>query len=373
MRGVKHLPCRQSNRPLDLNNIKQQTQEHWCKGRVVSEDFVEGNFLGLPESREGIDVVILQLPYELTTSYGQGTAQGPQACIAASAQVELFDQRLNEDLPAGFNFFTAPQWDGEGSSLARQLDNISDYLKPWFDGSCFPLTLGGEHGILPPLLRAAQHHPLVYGDFERLTVVQIDAHADLRSQLGGEKYSHACAAGRSLDLGIGCLLQVGIRAYSKEEAEIIANDQRITTFFAKDTQSTLHGKKFWTQWLQTLSEISGPVHLTIDIDGLDGSLVPATGTPVPGGLTYWQVVETIQALFDAPNAVVISADINEIVAQEHTPLTEFNAAMIATNTIGAHLLARREGRWAATKNTAQDGVENTPSTFFSEQLGDVMG
>ena len=149
MRGVKHLPCRQSNRPLDLNNIKQQTQEHWCKGRVVSEDFVEGNFLGLPESREGIDVVILQLPYELTTSYGQGTAQGPQACIAASAQVELFDQRLNEDLPAGFNFFTAPQWDGEGSSLARQLDNISDYLKPWFDGSCFPLTLGGEHGIYP--------------------------------------------------------------------------------------------------------------------------------------------------------------------------------------------------------------------------------
>ena len=95
MRGVKHLPCRQSNRPLDLNNIKQQTQEHWCKGKVVSEDFVEGNFLGLPESGGDIDVVILQLPYELTTSYGQGTAKGPQACVAASAQVELFDQRLN--------------------------------------------------------------------------------------------------------------------------------------------------------------------------------------------------------------------------------------------------------------------------------------
>ena len=160
-----------------------------------------------------------------------------------------------------------------------------------FRGHCFPLTLGGEHGILPPLVRAARQHPLVEGDLERLTVVQIDAHADLRDHLDGETYSHACASGRSLDLGIGRLLQVGIRAYSKEEAELIESDERITTFFAKDTQSTLHGAKHWSQWLETLSGVSGPVHLTIDIDGLDGSLVPATGTPVPGGLTYWQVLK----------------------------------------------------------------------------------
>ena len=338
----------------------------------MSEDFVEGNFLGLPESGGDVDVAILQLPYELTTSYGQGTAQGPAACLAASTQVELFDDRLGENLPAGSTFLTAPPWDGEGGSLAQQLDNITSYLQPWFQGQCFPLTLGGEHGILPPLVRAARQHPLVEGDLKRLTVVQIDAHADLRDHLDGETYSHACASGRSLDLGIGRLLQVGIRAYSKEEAGLIESDERITTFFAKDTQSTLHGAKHWSQWLETLSGVSGPVHLTIDIDGLDGSLVPATGTPVPGGLTYWQVFETIQALFDAPNAVVISADINEIVPQEGTPLTEFSAAMIASKTIGAHLLARREGRWTATQKLDSDNLDTQTSTFFSELLADKM-
>jgi len=361
-------PDIQPNQRLTLNNIKQQPQEHPCKGKVVSEDYVEGNFLGLPEQGENVDVVVLQVPYELTTSYGQGTAQGPAACVAASGQVELFDASLDQDVPDGANIYTAPEWDGEGNNLGEQLDKICGYLQPWYAGDCFPMVLGGEHGILPPLVLAAQHHPLVNGDLSNLTVVQIDAHADLREELNGEAYSHACAAGRSLDLGIGRLLQVGIRAYSKQEAELIQSDERITTFFARETQSTIHGKAAWNRWLETLHTLSGPVHLTVDIDGLDGSLVPATGTPVPGGLSFWQAIETIEAVFSAPNATVISADINEIVAQENTPLTEFTAAMLATKAISAHLKARKEGRWSAHGLQSGRQRNSNESTYFRQQM-----
>ncbi|MCH1443227.1 MAG: arginase family protein, partial [Candidatus Poseidoniaceae archaeon] len=251
-------------------------------------------FLGLEPIKKDVDVVVLSLPYELTTSYGTGTSQGPDACIKASAQVELYDSELKEDLPAGLSIHTAKVWDGEEPTLLHQLDSMVGYLNPWFKGDCFPLTLGGEHGILPPLMEAVRNHPLVDNDLSNLTVVQIDAHGDLRSELDDEPYSHACAAARALDAGIGRLLQVGIRAFSKEEHERMLSDDRITTFFAEDTQSPCQGVTHWQTWLDLLDSIEGPVHLTVDIDGLDGALVPATGTPVPGGLTFWQAQQTIQ-------------------------------------------------------------------------------
>jgi agmatinase len=329
--------------------------------------FVEGNFLGLPENDGIVDVVILQIPYELTTSYGQGTSQGPKSCIEASGQVELFDPLLGTDLPKGNSIYTNQPWNGEGNSLLQQLDGISNYLQPWYGGDCFPLSLGGEHGILPPLVNAAKNHPLINNDLSKLTIVQIDAHADLRSQLDGEAYSHACAASRSLDLGVGKLLQVGIRAYSQEEFETISNDDRITTFFAKDTQNHSTGRDVWQQWLETLSKIEGPVHLSIDIDGLDGSIVPATGTPVPGGLSYWQAVETIESLFNAEKATVISADVNEIVPQIDSPLTQFTAAMLATKIVANHINAKDRGRWSPT--VQQIGKDRTigDSIFFQKE------
>ena len=334
------------------------------------QDEVMPTFLGLDQGQGNVDIAILSLPYELTTSYGQGTAMGPRACLEASAQVELYDADLGEDLPAGLSIHTIQPWNGEEPTLLQQLDSMVDYLTPWFRGDCFPLCLGGEHGILPPIMEAVRRHPLVDNDLSNLTVVQIDAHGDLREHLDGEKYSHACAAARALDAGIGSLLQVGIRAYSKKEHERMLTDERITTFFAKDTQSPCHGLHHWNQWLETLSSIEGPVHLTIDIDGLDGALVPATGTPVPGGLTYWQVHETIQALFNAPNAVVVSADVNEIGVQEDSPRTQFTAAMLATNVVAAHTSARRRGAWNPMVPTSgsQRSVHDS-SGFFQSNGG----
>jgi agmatinase len=173
-----------------------------------------------------------------------------------------------------------------------------------------------------------------------LTLVQIDAHADLRDELDGEPFSHACAARRALDEGVGRLLQVGVRAFSREEAAFIAEDERVTTWFARDLLSPCAGEIHWNGLLDELSAIEGPVWLTLDVDGLDGSLVPATGTPVPGGLAFWQAVEVIEALFAAPDAQVLGADVVEIVPGVESPLTQFTAAMLATKIVAAHLARR---------------------------------
>ena len=357
-----------NTRRVGINNPQQQPQEDNPKPLTVSEAYAEGNFLGLAEPGDDVDVVVLPLPYELTTSYGQGTAEGPAACLAASGQVELFDEHLGKDLPAGSHIHTEKAWEGRGPNLRSQLDELASHLSPWCAGDVFPIALGGEHGILPPFVWALQHHPMIGGDLSRLTVVQIDAHADLRSELDDEVYSHACAASRSLDLGIGRLMQVGVRAYSQEESLRISSDEKISTFFAKDTQAHGTGAAVWQSWLEALAQISGPVHLTIDIDGLDASLVPATGTPVPGGLTFWQAIETIEAVFTAPNATVISADVNEIATNDHSPLTEFNAAMLATKTVACHLKARQEGRWTST-HQAKGKRRNGPiCEYFSQPI-----
>lgn len=328
-------------------------------------------FLGLPEDGDAApDVVILPLPYELTTSYGQGTADGPAACLEASAQVELYDVLLDEDLPAGLVFRTEAPWASEAGSLVQQLDDLEGFLRPWCTGDVFPMALGGEHGILPPFLAAMRDHPALEGDLGRLTVVQIDAHADLRSHLDDEAYSHACAAARALDLGIGRLYQVGVRAYSLEEQHRIDEDDRITTWFARDVMAPDDGSSAWRSFIEALGALEGPVHLTFDIDGLDGAMVPATGTPVPGGLTFWHAVQAIEALFSAPKAKVISADVNEIVPQEGSPLTQFTAAMMATKIIGAHALARREGRWNPASNGIRGPRTATPRGSFSSSKHD---
>ncbi|HIA25723.1 MAG TPA: hypothetical protein EYM81_00080 [Candidatus Poseidoniales archaeon] len=296
------------------------------------------NFLGLEEStKEGADIAILSLPYELTVSYGQGTENGPAACIEASAQVELNDSLLSQDLPAGRAIFTAEPWDGEGGSLKAQLKGIEKYLVEWTTGQIFPVVLGGEHGSLPAIMRALSKHPTLAGDLGRLTVVQIDAHADLRDELEGDNYSHACAARRALDEGVGNLLQIGVRAFSKEEEEFIESDDRVTTWFARDFLAPSVGEGAWNNLLAEISSLTGPVWLTFDIDGLDGSLVPHTGTPVPGGLAHWQAVEVIETLFAAPLVEVIGADIAEIVAGKDSNLTQFTAAMIATKIVAAHI------------------------------------
>jgi agmatinase len=274
----------------------------------------------------------------MTTSWGEGTEKGPAACIEASSQVELYDPLLPDDLPCGLSIHTAEAWGSEAGTLLEQLDSIRDYTAKWLDGGQFPVVLGGEHGILPPLMQAAASHPVIEGDLSGLTLVQIDAHADLRDNLGGERFSHGTAVRRALDAGVGKVVQIGTRALSREEVAFAEDDGRVETWFAREFMGVCDGQAGWVVLMNRIAQIEGPVWLTFDVDGLDGSLVPDTGTPVPGGLSHWAAVEIIEGLF-ASGAEVIGADVNEIVPGEDR-LTQFNAALIATKIVAAHIASR---------------------------------
>ena len=187
-------------------------------------------------------------------------------------------------------------------------------------------------------MQAAAEHPEIGGDLGRLTLVQIDAHADLRDELGGERFSHGTAVRRALDTGVGRVVQIGTRALSREEAAFAESDERVETWFARDFMGVCDGQAGWAALMDRIDSIEGPVWLTFDVDGLDGSLVPDTGTPVPGGLSHWGAVEIIEHLF-ASGAEVIGADVNEIVPGEDR-LTQFNAALIATKIMAAHIASR---------------------------------
>ena len=277
-------------------------------------------FLGLEESDSGPwDVVVLPVPFEMTTSWGEGTEKGPAACIEASSQVELYDPLLPNDLPCGLSIHTAEAWGSEAGTLLEQLDSIRDYAAKWLDGGQFPVVLGGEHGILPPLMQAASSHPEIEGDLSGLTLVQVDAHADLRDELGGERFSHGTAVRRALDAGVGKVVQIGTRALSREEVAFAEDDGRVETWFAREFMGVCDGQAGWVVLMNRIAQIEGPVWLTFDVDGLDGSLVPDTGTPVPGGLSHWAAVEIIEGLF-ASGAEVIGADVNEIVPGEDLSL-----------------------------------------------------
>ena len=305
---------------------------------IIMEDSGKKTFLGLEEDKNGPhDIVLLPIPYEMTTSYREGTEFGPEACIDASLQIELFDELLDEELPCGYKFFTSKPWNNEVNSLAEALGSIEKFSSKWVNGKQFPIFLGGEHGMLLPIIRSLKKHPEINDELEKLTILQIDAHADLRNELNGERFSHGTVIRRVLDEGVGKIIQVGIRTYCLEEKEIIETDERVNTWFARDLIRMDSEKSNWNEMINQIKNLSGPVWLSFDIDGLDGFLVPATGTPVPGGLSFWGANEIIKELFSANNTKVIGADVNEISTSPNTNLTEFSAALITTKIIVNHI------------------------------------
>ena len=282
-------------------------------------------FLGLREDWDvHPDVAIMQIPLEMTVSYGTGTSKGPSSTIEASSQVETYSTFIRGDLPSGLVIRTLDPWTYEGPSLEAHLDSIESYVINGISGGAFPLLLGGEHGILLPAIRALRQ----IGNFplENLTLVQVDAHADLRDELNGERFSHGTVVRRCLEEGIGRVLQIGVRAFSKEECIVMENDDRILSWMAKDIRKN---RAIESEITDFISEIQGPVWLSIDIDALDPSIVPATGTPVPGGLDYWFVNDLIEKLFSG-NANVVGADVSEIAPDDHG-VTQFTAATIAAS------------------------------------------
>lgn len=281
---------------------------------------VPDNFLGLPDALaeyRSARFAVLPIPYDATTSYAVGTRDGPRAVIAASQQVELYDAELGRDSSAA-GVATLPPLEpdvrGPREMHARIFRAAQRVVK---DGK-FLIGLGGEHSVSSGLVRA------VKTGFKRLSVLQIDAHADLRDSYQGSPHSHACVMRRIHDLGVPAVA-VGIRNYSAEEARFIR--QREKPIFSG---RQCHTSNTWIG--QAVGHLTDDVYLTIDIDGFDPAYAPGTGTPEPGGLDWHQVADLLEAV--ARSRRIVACDVVEVRPIPPNNVTEFLAAKLIYRIIG---------------------------------------
>ena len=260
---------------------------------------VDNNFNFSPK------VVVVPFGLEKTVSYGGGTKNGPREIIKASHQVELYDEELNCEpyKKIGIKTLKPFKIDKNIRAALRKISYINSLL---LKKKLFPLTLGGEHSITPGCIEPFTKN------FKKICILHFDAHADLRQSYNGEKFSHASAIRRCLDYKNVSIISFGIRNISGSEVKYLnKNKSRIKIFWAKD-------KNKWN--LQSFKKHikNKNVYLTFDVDGFDSSIMPATGTPEPGGL-FWD--ETLNILkIAAKNSNIVGGDINEL-----SPIKGFNS------------------------------------------------
>mgnify|MGYP001431895228 FL=1 len=250
-------------------------------------------------------VVIVPFGLEKTVSYGGGTKNGPKEIIKASHQVELFDEELGCEPYKKIGIKTLKPFK-INKNIHKALSQIEKINKRILQNNIFPLVLGGEHSITPGCIK-----PFVE-KYKNICILHFDAHADLRDSYNGEKLSHASAIRRCLDHKNVSVISFGIRNISKEEIPFLKkNKKRINIFWAKD-------KSKWD--MRKFKKIikNKNVYLTFDVDGFDLSLMPATGTPEPGGLFWEETLQIIKIAFK--NSNIVGADVNEL-----APIKGFNS------------------------------------------------
>ncbi len=250
-------------------------------------------------------VVIVPFGLEKTVSYGSGTKNGPKEIIKASHQVELYDEELHCEPYKKIGIRTLKPFKID-KKIKSALQKISSTNEKILEQKLFPFTLGGEHSITPGCIAPFAKK------FKKLCLLHFDAHADLRQSYNGEKFSHASAIRRCLDYQNVSVISFGIRNISENEIKYLKkNSSKINIFWAKD-------KARWN--LNKFKKLikNKSVYLTFDVDGLDSSIMPATGTPEPGGL-FWD--ETLKILkIAAKNSNIVGADVNEL-----SPIKGFNS------------------------------------------------
>lgn len=238
--------------------------------------------------------VILPVPLDRTTSYVGGTRNGPREILQASSHMELWDEEVGTDVH-GVGIFTLPEMELPFGALPEVIEEIRRVASEILSRDKFLVTLGGEHSLTPPLVAAAAAR------HAGLSVLQIDAHADLRDTYMGTPHNHACAMRRSLEFAT--LTQVGIRSLSPEEAAVVGS-LRTRVFYDHDMRRD-------PQWIARVVEsLQDPVYITIDVDGMDPAIMPATGTPEPGGLSWYEILALLRATFAARR--VVACDVVEL-------------------------------------------------------------
>lgn len=276
------------------------------------------NFGGLDETRsnlEGARVLIWPVPFEKTVSYGVGTSNGPEAIVEASRNMELFDEEIGGET-AAIGIHTLPPIDADREP-DEMMKALYDETRRMLESDKFICMLGGEHSISAPVIKA--HHE----KYPNLSVLQIDAHADLRDEYDGTPHSHASVMRRVVEF---CpAVQVGIRSLSADEARAIPS-LPTRVFFAKDIVGH-------TEWIdEAVASLSDDVYLTIDVDGFDPSLIPTTGTPEPGGLLWYDVLSLIKKT--AANRRIVGMDVTELSTAPGNNSPSFLTAKLIYKTLG---------------------------------------
>jgi agmatinase len=264
--------------------------------------FLSSNFLGIPENEHGIEksrVVVLPVPYERTVSYGVGTKNGPAAILEASHYVELYDDELDEE-PFRIGVHTLAPWLPDNMEPTQCVEGLERVVAGLLEKGKFVLTLGGEHSIARGPIAAHR------AKYRNLSVLHFDAHGDLRDEYEGQRFSHACAARRWVELDLPTV-QVGIRSISREEVEFVRRHGNIRVVSNRE----MHRSDAWME--DAFRILTDEVYVTFDVDFFDGSLVPGTGTPEPGGGTYDQALRILRRLVESRR--VVGADV-----VEHSPL-----------------------------------------------------
>jgi agmatinase len=276
-------------------------------------------FLGLSNAEastyEDAKAVIIPFGLEASVSYGGGTSLGPKAMIEASYEVELFDEYLWKEPYKQIGIVTL-DYPQISSDIPQALSQLESLVQQVLDAGKFPMIFGGEHSISAGSIR-----PFVK-QYDDLSILHFDAHADLRDGYDGEHYSHAAALRRCLDHSqIKKLISCGIRNISAEEIPFLESSKgRVDIYWGKDIKS-------WNP-KEIVSPLKGKnVYLTFDLDGFDASLMPATGTPEPGGMFWNDAIEIIQEASKISN--IVGADINELAPIENMHGPNFLAAKLA--------------------------------------------
>ncbi len=281
-------------------------------------------FLGLEGDEaafETASAVILPVPYESTTSYGGGARGGPQAILEASRFIELYDQELNAEVGPALGIHTLPALDltraGAGQAMAELRAAHDRVLNA--AGERFVLMLGGEHSVSSPAILS--HAALCE---TRLSVLQLDAHADLRPSYEGTPHSHASAMARVLDAAD--VVGVGLRAVSAEEMEIAGSRDGITMIWAD---------VMWQDdaWMERALDALGPeVYITFDVDYFDPSLMPSTGTPEPGGGDWYRTLRFLRRVFRERK--VVGCDVVELAPTPGLHAPDFLVAKLVYKLLG---------------------------------------
>lgn len=275
------------------------------------------NFADLAQDYENSQVVILPIAYEGTVTYGKGTSHGPQAILKASQQLELYDEELRQDTYK-IGIHTLGTVEGGELSAKGMVEEVYLKASPLVRDEKFIVMLGGEHSLSLGMVKALRDK------FTDLSVLQLDAHADLRDEYEGTRYNHACVGRRISELT--SLTQVGVRSLSREEGEYIKTDKGPKVFYAGQTI----GRGNWME--EVISGLSPNVYLTIDLDVLDPGIMPSVGTPEPGGLGWYETLQFLRQL--TRERKIVGFDLVELTPQDGNIPPDFLAAKLTYKLLG---------------------------------------